>query len=418
MKIYLVVISACLVLTILAGSIFGAAEAPGKISKDAKKEKIDTQTVVAGNTDFAFELYRQLRETKGNLFFSPYSISTALALTYAGARNDTEKQMVETLYFNLRQNMFHCAFGKLQKQLNEQGKKGDYQLSVANALWLQKDYELLKAFIDLNKTHYDAGLNRVNFKTQAEKARKTINEWVEKKTNQKIKNLIPAGTLDVLTRLVLTNAVYFKGDWASQFELKDTKEAAFYVSSEEKVKADLMYKKADFNYAETNDIQILELPYKGEDLSMIVLLPKEVDGLVRFEQSLTTENLSRWLKMLRSREVIVHLPKFKLTSRFELAGLLGKMGMPDAFSPRADFSGMTGNKDLFIAAVLHKAYVDVNEEGTEATAATGVVMKLTAMPAPPPIFRANHPFVFMIKDNTSNSILFIGRLTNPVEKTE
>ena len=414
MKRYLVVISASLILTILAGGIFGA----GKISKDEKKAKIDTQTVVAGNSDFAFELYQQLRETEGNLFFSPYSISTALALTYAGARDDTEKQMAETLGFDLRQDLFHVTFGKLQKQLNEQGKKGDYQLSVANALWLQKDYELLKEFIDLNKTHYDAGLSRVDFKKQAEKARKTINEWVEKKTNQKIKNLIPAGTLDAMTRLVLTNAVYFKGDWASQFDPKDTEEADFYVSSEKKARADLMYKKADFKYAETENLQILELPYKGEDLSMVVLLPKKNCDIAMLEESLTTENLSKWLKTLRSREVIVHLPKFKLTSHFELAGVLGKMGMTDAFSPRADFSGMTGNRDLFISAVLHKAYVDVNEEGTEAAAATGVVMKLTAMPTPPPVFRADRPFVFMIKDNASNSILFVGRLTNPAEKTE
>jgi serpin B len=410
--------SILVILAIFAGGIFGAAETHEKNSKSDKEAKITTQTVVAGNSDFAFELYHELRETKGNLFFSPYSISTALALTYAGARNDTEKQMAEALHFDLRQKMFHRAFGKLQKQLNAQGEKGDYQLSVANALWLQKDYELLKTFIGLNKTHYDAGLNRVNFKTQVEKARKTINDWVEKKTNQKIKNLIPAGTLDALTRLVLTNAVYFKGDWASQFEPKDTEEADFYVSSKEKVKADLMYKKADFKYAETDSLQILELPYKGDDLSMVVLLPKRNYDITTLEQSLTTENLSEWLKILHSREVIVHLPKFKLTSRFELAGVLGKMGMPDAFSPRADFSGMTGNKDLFIAAVLHKAYVDVNEEGTEAAAATGVVMKLTAMPAPPPVFRADHPFVFMIKDNTSNSILFIGRLTNPAEKAE
>ena len=407
-----------IILVIFTGSIFSAAETPGKVSKKDKKQKIDTQTVVAGNSDFAFELYKQLREAEGNLFFSPYSISTALALTYAGARNDTEKQMAEVLGFDLRQEMFHCAFGKLQRQLNEQGKKGDYQLSVANALWLQKDYELLKEFIDLNKTHYDAGLSRVDFKTQAEKTRKIINEWVEKKTNQKIKNLIPAGTLDAMTRFVLTNAVYFKGDWASQFDPKDTEEADFYVTSGEKVKADLMYKKEDFKYAETENIQILELPYKGDDLSMVVLLPKKNCDITKLEESLTTENLFEWLKMLRNREVIVHLPKFKLTSRFELAGVLGKMGMIDAFTRRADFSGMTGNRDLFIAAVLHKAYVDVNEEGTEAAAATGVVMKMTAMPTPPPVFRADRPFVFMVKDNTSNSVLFIGRLTNPAEKTE
>ena len=224
------------------------------------------------------------------------------------------------------------------------------------------------------------------------------------KTNDKIKELIKPGVLDAMTRLVLTNAIYFKGDWASQFDPDKTEEADFFITGRKTVKAELMYQKVDFKYAETDDMQILELPYKDDDLSMIVLLPKETGGMDRLEEGLTSANFSKWLKMLRERKTIVYLPKFKLTCEYGLSGTLGKMGMPEAFSGNADFSGMTGRRDLFISEVVHKAFVEVNEEGTEAAAATGIVMKMTAMPAPPPVFRADRPFVFMIKDRFMNFV--------------
>jgi len=236
---------------------------------------------------------------------------------------------------------------------------------------------------------------------------------VERKTNDKIKDLIKPGVLDALTRLVLTNAIYFKGDWAIQFDRGKTKDAPFMISADKKVNVPMMYLKENFKYWADKDLQVIELPYKGEHLSMIVLLPREVDSLSELEKKLTLENLNSWLQKLRKQEMMVYLPKFKMTSGFELAEILAAMGMPAAFFG-ADFSGMNGRKDLSISNVIHKAFVEVNEEGTEAAAATAVIMERVAMSIEP-VFRADHPFVFIIKDNRSGSILFMGRVSNPKE---
>ena len=397
--------------------------------------KASEQIVVKGNNEFALELYAKLREREGNLFFSPYSISTALSMTYAGARGETETQMAEVLHFPTApggierdpnkgsfkstelawsKEHFHSAFGAIINDLNARGEKGNYELSVANALWGQKGYGFLKEFLELVKTNYGGVLNEVDFVRAAETARKTINAWVEKETNKKIKNLIGKGVLDSMTRLVLTNAIYFKGNWARQFKEDETKEIPFTLINGEKVDIAMMNQTADFNYMETEDFQGLELPYVDDELSMIILLPKQVDVLADFEETLTTENFSQWLARFRKRKVIVSVPKFKMTNQFGLADVLKSMGMRNAFSGEADFSGMNGKRDLFISAVIHKAYVDVNEEGTEAAAATAVAMKLTAIePREIPVFRADHPFLFLIRDNRSGSILFIGRAMNP-----
>jgi len=386
-------------------------------------------TIVEGNNKFSLALYAKLREREGNLFFSPYSISTALAMTYAGARGQTEAQMAEVLHFPIiispgkelsstivpDRQQFASAFGKIVKDLNARGKKGSYELTVANALWGQKGYGFLEEFLQLLKTNYDGQLNEVDFVTATEAARNTINSWVEKKTNNKIKNLIGPGVLDAMTRLVLTNAIYFKGNWQSQFKEDRTRPAPFTLLNGDKVEVPMMNQTAEFGYMETEDLQGLELPYVDKELSMIILLPKKIDGLSEFERTFTLENISQWLGKLGKREVIVSIPKFKMTSQFSLASVLKSMGMTDAFSPeKADFSGMNGKTDLFISAVIHKAYVDVNEEGTEAAAATGVTMRLTSVgPSQIPVFQADHPFLFLIRDNKTRSILFIGRVTNP-----
>ena len=388
--------------------------------------KADTAAVVAGNSEFALELYAKLNDDPsikaegGNLFFSPYSISTALAMTWAGAGGQTEKQMAEVLHFSLPQERLHQAFGTLEKQLNAGGKKRGYQLSVANALWGQKGYGFLKEFLDLTKKNYGAGLREVDFinPVQREKTRKTINKWVEKKTKKKIKELIQPGIFNELTRLVLTNAIYFKGDWAIEFDKKNTSDAPFMISADKKVIVPMMHREDRFTYAETPDLQILELPYKNEDLSMIVLLPKKVDGLAALEKSLAVKNLNTWMGALRKRQVIVYLPRFKMTiGPLELKDILKSMGMKDAFSMAADFSGMDGTKMLFISNVLHKAFVAVDEKGTEAAAATAVIVTLKAAPTAPTVFRADHPFVFIIKDNRSGSILFMGKLVKPAKQT-
>ena len=386
-------------------------------SKPTDVSKAVGEAVVEGNNAFALELYAKLRQGEGNLFFSPYSISTALAMTYAGARGETKLQMAKVLHFSLPSEELHSTLGMLSKDLNERGEKGGYELSVANALWYQKGYVFLEEFLGLVRTDYGSGLNEVDFVGAAETARRTINDWVKKETRDKIKELIGPGVLDSLTRLVLTNAIYFKGNWAEQFDKDRTKEAPFTLINSQKVDVAMMNQTGEFKYMEAEDFQGLELPYVDNELSMIILLPKEVGGLRGLEKTLTAEKLSEWLARLGKREVIVSVPKFEITSQFGLGDVLKLMGMKDAFVPEvADFSGMNGKKDLFISAVIHKAYVDVNEEGTEAAAATGVVVGLTAVgPRERRVFRADHPFLFLIRDNHSGSILFIGRVMNPKE---
>ncbi len=406
----------------------GAVACSSAMDKAAIREKENRRVIMEGNNEFALGLYAKLRNRDGNLFFSPHSISTALALVYAGARGQTESQMADVLHFPTMANQgaesssttmanrrrFAWTFGKIVRDLNERGEKGSYQLTVANALWGQKGYVFLEEFLELIKTNYDGQLNDVDFIGATDTARKTINDWVEKKTDKKIKELIKPGVLDEMTRLVLTNAIYFKGNWARQFKEDRTKDAPFTLADGRKIDVAMMNQTAEFGYMETETLQGLELPYVDDELSMIIFLPREIDGLGEFEEALTIENLSKWLGGLSKHEVVVSVPKFKMTSEFSLASVLKSMGMKDAFSANADFSGMNGKRDLFVSAVIHKAYVDVNEEGTEAAAATGVAMKLTSVgPTQIPVFRADHPFLFLIRDNHSGSILFIGRVMNP-----
>lgn len=377
----------------------------------------DREAVVSGNNAFAVDLYSQLKEEEGNLFFSPYSISTALAMTHAGARGNTEKEMAKTLRFSLAQEYLHAAFADLESRLNKLQEVGNIKLSVANSLWPQKDYKFLDEYLSLVKKHYGVSITPVDYKRASEAARKMINNWVEDKTEEKIKDLIEPGVLGALTRLVLVNAIYFKGKWESQFKASSTKDAPFYIPSKKAVQTPMMTQKQNYKYAQFESLQILELPYVGNETSMIVLLPKEPDGLKQLETNLSVENLKRWERRLGKRKVLVFLPKFKMTSAFRLDKTLISMGMVDAFSDsKANFAGMDGRSDwLYIGAVIHKAFVDVNEEGTEAAAATAVVMRTTEMPAPPPTFRADHPFIFLIRDNQSGSILFLGRVVNPLQ---
>jgi len=375
----------------------------------------DRTAVVEGNNAFAFALYGQLRNRNGNLFFSPESISTALAMAHAGARGSTASEMAKTLHFTLPQQQLNPAMGALLSDLN--AVHDGYQLAVANALWAQQGYTFLDNFLQLLKTDYGAGLNQVDFKGATEAARLTINRWVEQKTQDKIKDLLQPGTLAPSTRLVLTNAIYFKGDWQTQFDKAQTKDEDFYPSQAQTKKVAFMHRIGSFSYFDGGTFQVLEIPYKSKELSMIVLLPKDRSGLPALEQSLTASNTQQWLSQMGERDkVIVALPKFKATQQFELGGTLGAMGMAQAFSGSADFSGMTGKRDLAISDVIHKAYIDVNEEGTEAAAATAVGFRALAMRGPveqPPVFRADHPFIFLIRDNRSSSILFMGRMADP-----
>ena len=375
----------------------------------------DTKNLAGGNTSFALDLYARLKTADGNLFFSPYSISTCLAMTYAGARGDTAAQMAKTLHFDANQLQFAASFGELQKSLNSEQEKKGIELNIANGLWGPKDHPFLPAFLDIAKQSYEANLKQADFRTHADTTRTEINDWVDHKTKGKITDLIQPGVLGPATRLVLVNAIYFKGSWARQFQKHSTTKALFTVTPNQKLEVPQMNVTANFKYAEVDGLQLLELPYVGADLSMVVLLPRELDGLKGMEGLLHNQTLDRWLTLTRAQKVAVSLPKFKMSAQFSLAKPLAEMGMTDAFSPNANFSGMDGGRDLFISAVVHKAFVDVNEEGSEAAAATGVIMRsLTVMkPGPTPIFRADHPFIFLILDTHSGSILFLGRLVNP-----
>jgi serpin B len=370
--------------------------------------------VEAGNR-FAFDLYERLRGKDGNLFFSPASISVALAMTYAGAAGNTEAEMAKTLHLEMPKAQLNEQMRGLLASWNAKDSKQGYRLDVANRLWGEQGAKFLDDFLRVTRDDYGAELAQVDF-NQPEAARETINKWVEDKTQDKIKNLIPSPSSIKGARLVLTNAVYFKGDWKDQFDKNLTKDEPFHVTASQQIKAPLMHQKHKFRYAAVDDVQLLDMPYGDRSLSMVVLLPKKTDGLDKLEEKLSTASLDKWLGEARTRDVTIFFPKFRTTAEFQLAGELKAMGMPSAFdASSADFSGIDGKKDLLISAVLHKAFVDVNEEGTEAAAATGVVVRPMAMrrPDPPVIFRADHPFVFMIRDRRTGSLLFLGRLADP-----
>ena len=375
----------------------------------------EMRSVADSSNHFALDLYARLREQPGNLFFSPASISTALAMTLGGAAGRTEQEMLNVLRLRLEdERRLHQAFGALGRMLDGSGK--GYQLSMANRLWGQKTYPFHPEYLELTRERYGAPLSQLDF-ARGEQARQTINEWVSEQTNGRIKDLIPPGLLNAMTRLVLTNAIYFKGAWQDEFSKNATKDAPFHLTQERQIDVPTMRQTDDFPYGETGDLQVLELPYEGRDLSMLILLPRQTAGLAALEQSLTLDNLRTWTSRLRKREVRVFLPKFKLTSQFNLAETLQEMGMTLAFTPQADFSRMASVEDLMLSEVVHKAFVDVNEEGTEAAAATAVVATPAAAPfgdpEEPVVFRADHPFVFLIRDNRSGAVLFLGRVTDP-----
>jgi serpin B len=319
--------------------------------------------------------------------------------------------MKEVLHFDLEPDRLHTAMAALLASLEPPQGKTLYELNIANALWVEQSYSLLPDFVSLCRNHYRAVARPVDFKTAPDAQRKTINDWVEQHTNDKITNLFPPGVPDAGTRLVLTNAVYFKGSWKNKFDPARTHEAAFTLADGKSVQVPMMEQEQYFNYWPERDLQVLEMPYAGDTLSMVVLLPSKTDGLADLEKVLDAKTLGDWLGKLRNQKVAAFLPRFTTTSSSRLDHPLQALGIHDAFSSSvADLSGMTGKKDLFISAVVHKAFVDVNEEGTKAAAATGVEAK-----SEPYRFRADHPFIFLIRDMRSGSILFIGRVMNPKE---
>jgi serpin B len=388
----------------------------------------EVKSAVEGNTAFALDLYQKLKEQPGNLFFSPYSLSTALAMTYAGARKQTESEMARTLHFSQPQTNLHAAFGALAARMNQVQRWNCITLATANSLWCQQDYRFANNFLDLIRTYYDGDARQVDFRHSAQAAGSEINKWVEQKTKGKIKGVIGPGQLTSDTRLILCNAIYFKGKWQNQFKTGETKPMDFHVNTNQTVTVPMMRQKSRFKmtYNDDDSVEMLELPYSGTDLSMIILLPVAMPGmpempgleqnsLLDIEQKLSAENLRSWLGKLDQTgldKTAVCLPRFATTQTFDLANELKSLGMSSAFNGSADFSGMEATTNLFLSDVIHKAFVEVNEAGTEAAAVTWAEAKSKGMVRG---FVVNHPFIFLIRENGSGTILFLGRVVDPTK---
>jgi serpin B len=445
----------------------------------------DLTALVQGNNRFAYDMYHKLRTSdtvagdRGNLIFSPYSISTAVGMVYAGARGRTAQQIADVFHFGLPADRLHSAYGSLIRDLNGAHRTG-YELSVANRLWGQEGFPIRQSFLDTTRDHYGGELGRLDFARDTENSRQAINRWVEGQTNNRIKDLIPQGGVTPDTSLVLTNAIYFLGDWKHSFHKDATTFRPFAVNATEQISAPTMFQNGRFRYADGGDFQMLELPYKGDELSMLLVLPKAggradatglnpnsgspeitlappsagtpsilipgdnvfsgtlsgaivpatyspiplngfapgpvgIDSLTALEAALNPEALQTSIENLRYRDVNVYLPKFKLETGVKLKDTLSDMGMPIAFSDGADFSGIS-DIGLKISEVRHKAFIELDEEGTEAAAATSIGMVTTTsihQPPPPILFNADHPFHFLIRDNVSGSTLFMGRVARP-----
>lgn len=372
------------------------------------------QEVANANNKFAFDLYSQLDKSEnGNLFYSPYSISAALAMTYEGAKGQTAGEMKSVFHFP-ESNILRPNFAAIYNDINKGVK--DYELRTGNALWVQKDFSLLADYTNSVEKYYGGKAANLDFVKESEKSRQTINNFISEQTNNKIKDLIPSGFLNEMIRLVLTNAVYFKGTWQWEFDTADTHDGNFKITPTNIVKTPMMNmfpKKTSFNYADTGDLQILELPYKGDKISMLVLLPSE--NLETIEPTLTAEKLNEYKsKMKKTKLDSISLPKFEFDTKYFMKDPLSALGMPTAFSDNADFSGMDGKRNLFIDFVIHQAYVKVDEKGTEAAAATAVGIGITSV-QPRNDFRADHPFIFAIQDRETGNILFFGRVVDPTK---
>jgi len=381
------------------------------------------EALASSNNAFALDLFHTMNKA-GNLVFSPYSISTALAMAWTGARNNTDAQMAQALHFSGGQKKIGEEFQQLQKGLNDIGKQGDVELNIANSLWLSKDFQFSTQFLDDVKKNYSAKLSELDFNDTVS-ASNTINQWVEQKTNGKIKDLLKPRDLSSSGNekmgMALVNAVYFLGNWVKRFEVKQTHPMPFYLQNGNPVTVQMMNQSNVFSLSRNEEAQVLELPYEGRELSMVLILPNKKDGLTALENNLTLEKLQGWLSTSRQEDVNVNIPKFKLTfGVIDLIPNLKSLGIADAYDiDKSDFSGMLSQKyslleKLCIKFVLHKAFISVDEKGTEAAAATAVGMFGIDVPAIMPIqFKADHPFLFLIRAKKTDNILFMGRMADP-----
>jgi serpin B len=373
------------------------------------------EVLAQGTAAFTLNLYHQLRsQGKDNLFFSPYNIALALTMAYAGARGETADQMARVLGFSGLAEENLALMAGLNQRLIEVGNEPGLTLSMASAAWVNATFNLRPEYVKLIRDHLESEIQPLDF-CQGPQAQKTINDWVVRETGGRIQELIPQDAFTGDTRLTLTSAVYFLGEWADKFDPDKTAAAPFWVTPEQKVQVPLMHRQDEYFYTETAGWQVLEMPYRNEELSMVVLLPKGKKTLGEMEASLESVAQEKLLRDLHWRQVTVSLPRFEIKLREELSSALQRAGMIAAFGPQADFSGITTREELFLNLVLHQTWVKVEERGTEATAATAGEIRTTAAPVKrePVVFRADHPFLFLIRDRQTGLILFWGRLLNP-----
>lgn len=426
------ILLAILIILILTGCSQHISILPGGSNSQVLESKLprvkvddipsaDIVTLAAGNTAFSLDLYHQLKSLSGNLFFSPYSISSALAMTYAGAEGKTAEEMAAVFHFLMEEDKLHPAFNALDQYLKDLAKQevpndvGEvFQLNIANAIWGQKDFHFESNYLDTLAANYGAGLRLLDYVQEPEESRLIINAWVSDQTKERIQDLIPQGAIDSDTRLVLSNAIYFKATWLEPFEESLTEDRVFHGLDSEDFFVPMMSLSSDvsFPYYQGDGFQAVDLPYLSGQTSMLVLVPDQ-GNFYEFEAGLNMALLNQAIGELTYRPMYLSFPKFEFESEIGLAQTLAEMGMPTAFSDGADFSGMTNTKDLFISDVFHKAFVSVDEEGTEAAAATAVVMKMTAAPENPLRLNVDRPFLFLIRDHQTNSILFLGRVVEP-----
>ncbi|NJE62178.1 serpin family protein [Thermococcus sp. 21S7] len=373
----------------------------------------EAMDVVGASNLFGIELYRELSRENGNLFISPFSVFTAMTMAYEGARGETAGEMAKVLHIPENETLRREAFRTL---LLDAGRPSGIELRIANALWVQKDYPVREEYLDTIRRYYLGDVEELDFRGDPEGAERTINEWAEEKTNGRIKNLVSGLTPD--TRLIITNAVYFKANWTLRFSPDATKNDTFTLPTGERVTVPMMNRVGKFNYAETDEIQALEMPYEGSrfsNFSMVIILPKKRDGLNEIEEKLSPRFLQGLLSSLKPEEVDVTVPKFRFEGEYQLGETLRGMGMRKAFTDRADFSGIS-EEPIAISEVVHKTFISVAENGTEAAAATAVIFTAVSAPGETPeykVFRADHPFLFLIVDRDSGLVLFIGRLVDP-----
>ena len=371
----------------------------------------DLQLVADGGNAFACDLYAKLRGRTGNLVFSPYGISTALAMARDGARGDTAREMAGVLHVaGAEPRRLQVGAAALQMALRGEKDQKDYELRIANRIWASDKTTILPLFLDLTERQYGARAEALSFAADPEAARRTINEWAGRQTQGKIENLVPPGSIDGQTSLVLANAVYFRARWAMPFDPADTQPAAFHVSADRRVQAPMMHRAGGFGYAETDDAKVLSIPYRGYRIAMAVVLPNRRDGLADLEAKLSPKRLDAWRKA-ESQWVVVSMPKFKTRTHLDLAAALKTLGMTSAFDERADFSGIDGTRTLRLSDAVHQATIDVDEHGTEAAAATAEMV--AGSPENPPVFTADHPFLFFLFDEDTGAVLFLGRVVDP-----